>query len=603
MKKTSNYGIGLAIGREAVGYAVVEKSGELARFKGKAMWGISWTGAAEQTILHKTPAFDDSIRDLQKLFSDQLSKLDPDFLFRVRSGEAAGTEFDGFQALMGQAFDKKTYLKSCPTIYHLRKQLLSCKKRVDLRLIYLALHHMLKHGGCPDDGLALYHKHKTDLTLLKCLYRKYAPMQYYRMFRAEAEGLKNYVNYIRRPPLCTKTELYRTIFVDLEKYMDNAAVSSCFSDLGKGTFLPRAQDAALYQPSDAEEAACILKRQSAYYSFLSEYEVPVSALLWKRRLVWEFACMKTNASHAARLVKEIIKIRQMKPDAIFLTYAGKNDATDVYKDILLRTLESVGGCTVDYLPTDILMDIKRTCALYDSRGVNDYFYAQDAFLAAVAGVKRCPCDLYAADAPSRRRDIGGENLSASCQENAYCCACYVRRAFGFCQFFESGFPAGCFAYDQRDPKRPETIKSESAWEEKRSSGCRIRYDGREYGVSPSGALFSVTQLILSQKSLSVLAKLKNGQAVCGEDYLTLYDELSDKAGRFHSFGRIESFQIVCREAFLSLALEDKMRFLFDWIEEMRVEHLLGKSVKELDRSGIEIIDRSVTGLFEKRRKL
>lgn len=517
----SNYEIGLAVGRDAVGYAVVEKSGRLARFKGKSMWGISHTGIAEQMLLYQSPILDDSIETIRELFSDRLAVLDSDFLFRVRSGAAAEDGFDGIPSLMGQAFDKKTYLKSCPTVYHLRKQLLTSQKRADLRLVYLALHHILKHGGCPDDGLALYHKHKTDLRLLKRLYRKYVPIRYCPMFRADASELKNYVSYIRRPSLCTRTELYRTIFTDLEPYADDAEVSLCFSKLRKGTFLPRAQDAAPYRPADVEEAARILKCQSVYYPFLSEYEEPIAALIRKRRSEWVSAYMTASASQTARIVKEIVKLRQMEPDGVFFTYVGEDSGADVCKDTVPRVLESICGCTADYLPFDVLMKVKRNCALYDSRGVNDYFYAQDALLAAAVGGKLCPCDSSSGDLLVKRRNVDGENPSVPCQESANGFPCYVRHAFGFCHFFESGIPAEIFTYDLRDGNWPETIKSEYVWNENRPLGCRILYDGREYGISPSGELFSVAQLILSQSSLGVLLKLKNngkGTAVCEEDY-------------------------------------------------------------------------------------
>ena len=602
----SNYEIGLAVGQDAVGYAVIEKSGKLARFKGKSMWGISHTGIAEQVILCKSPALDDSIETLRKLFSDRLAVLDPDFLFRVRSGAAAEDEFDGIPSLMGQSFDKKTYLKSCPTIYHLRRQLLNSQKMADLRLVYLALHHILKHGGCPDDALTLYHKHKTDLRLLKYLYRKYAPLQYYRMFRANASELKNYVSYICRPSLCTRTELYRTIFTDLEKYMDEEEVSLCFSELRKGTFLPRAQAAAPYRPADVEEAVNILKRQSVYYPFLSEYEEPVAALIRKRRSEWTSAYMTASASHAARIVKEIMKIRQMKPDMIFFTYDGEEGGTGVCRDTVPQMLESICGCTVDYLPFDMLMRLKRSCTLYDSRGVNDCFYAQDAFLAAAVGGRLCPCDGSSGDLSVKSRNMDGGDPSVSCQDGTYCLDCYVRHAFGFCHFFESGIPTEIFIYDLCGRNWTETIRSGSVWGEKQPFGSRILYDGREYGASPSGELFSVAQLILSQSSLGVLLKLKKdekGTAVCEEDYRALYDELSDKAAHFHPFGRIGRFRSVCRDDFLLLAPADRKKFLFDWIEEMRAGHLLGISVEELDRDRLEILDRSVTGLFEKKSKL
>lgn len=202
--------------------------------------------------------------------------------------------------------------------------------------------------------------------------------------------------------------------------------------------------------------------------------------------------------------------------------------------------------------------------------------------------------------------MDGGDPSVSCQDGTYCLDCYVRHAFGFCHFFESGIPTEIFIYDLCGRNWTETIRSGSVWGEKQPFGSRILYDGREYGASPSGELFSVAQLILSQSSLGVLLKLKKdekGTAVCEEDYRALYDELSDKAAHFHPFGRIGRFRSVCRDDFLLLAPADRKKFLFDWIEEMRAGHLLGISVEELDRDRLEILDRSVTGLFEKKRKL
>jgi CRISPR-associated endonuclease Csn1 len=40
------------------------------------------------------------------------------------------------------------YHKDYPTIYHLRSELIhNSEKKFDIRLIYLALHHMMKHRG------------------------------------------------------------------------------------------------------------------------------------------------------------------------------------------------------------------------------------------------------------------------------------------------------------------------------------------------------------------------------------------------------------------------------------------------------------------------
>ena len=44
-------------------------------------------------------------------------------------------------------YTDKEYHKQFPTIYHLRKWLMETDETPDIRLIYLALHHMMKHRG------------------------------------------------------------------------------------------------------------------------------------------------------------------------------------------------------------------------------------------------------------------------------------------------------------------------------------------------------------------------------------------------------------------------------------------------------------------------
>ena len=44
-------------------------------------------------------------------------------------------------------YTDKDYHKQFPTIYHLRKWLMETEETPDIRLVYLALHHMMKHRG------------------------------------------------------------------------------------------------------------------------------------------------------------------------------------------------------------------------------------------------------------------------------------------------------------------------------------------------------------------------------------------------------------------------------------------------------------------------
>lgn len=594
MKKMSNYRIGLAIGRKAVGYAVVDKTGKLARFKGKNMWGISWMEAAERKADDAGISPADSIGALQELLSDRLSDLDAGFLSRVRRRDIQENEFDGIGALMGEGFDEKTYLKTCPTVYHLRKRLSTCQERMDLRLIYLALHHIVKHGGCPDDGLMLYEKHKADLAALKRLYRKYAPERYSAMFRAA--GPRSYACYMGRPPSCTRAELYRTIGDVLDKHAEDTEASYCISEMRKGTFLPRMGDLAPYRPCGTEEAVCMLAHQALYDPFLSECQGRVVRLIEKRGADWLSAYRRAGASHAARIVKEIIKLRQNPPEEVFFTY--EEDGTVMMgHDAVSHRLASACGCTPGFFPSSVLTDIKKDCGLYDSRGVSSGFYAQDAFLAAAAGMNLCTA-------------ASGEIRPSVCREKADRVGkpCYIRQAFGFCSFFVSGFCGGgevtdrlCTGYG-----RDVAVCSEADARRRRAVlGCRILYDGKEYGVSASGELYPAAVLILSQKSMRILAKLeedKSGRDICEEEAWALYEELSDKARRLGRSRGEKDPAAIRREDFLLLEADARARILFDLLGWVRAD-IPVISAGELDPDRVEILDRSVTGLFEKKRKL
>ena len=48
---------------------------------------------------------------------------------------------------MDKDYTDKDYHKEFPTIYHLRKWLMETTEAPDIRLVYLAFHHMMKHRG------------------------------------------------------------------------------------------------------------------------------------------------------------------------------------------------------------------------------------------------------------------------------------------------------------------------------------------------------------------------------------------------------------------------------------------------------------------------
>ena len=88
------------------------------------------------------------LRYLQEIFSPEISKVDSSFFHRLDDSflvpeDKRGSKYPIFATLA----EEKEYHKNFPTIYHLRKQLANSKEKADLRLIYLALAHMIKYRG------------------------------------------------------------------------------------------------------------------------------------------------------------------------------------------------------------------------------------------------------------------------------------------------------------------------------------------------------------------------------------------------------------------------------------------------------------------------
>ena len=88
------------------------------------------------------------LRYLQEIFAEEMSKVDSSFFHRLDDSflipeDKRGSKYPIFATLA----EEKEYHKQFPTIYHLRKQLAESNEKADLRLIYLALAHMIKYRG------------------------------------------------------------------------------------------------------------------------------------------------------------------------------------------------------------------------------------------------------------------------------------------------------------------------------------------------------------------------------------------------------------------------------------------------------------------------
>lgn len=160
-----NYSIGLDIGTNSVGWAVTDENYNLLRKKGRHMWGSRLFDQAEtaqsrrlsRSIRRRYNKRRERIRLLRLIMNDMIMGDDPTFFIRMEhasfldeedKAKILGSNYKAnYNLFIDPSFTDRDFYDKYPTIYHLRKELCHSKDKADPRLIYLALHHIVKYRG------------------------------------------------------------------------------------------------------------------------------------------------------------------------------------------------------------------------------------------------------------------------------------------------------------------------------------------------------------------------------------------------------------------------------------------------------------------------
>ncbi len=165
---TKPYSIGLDIGTNSVGWAVITDDYKVPSKKMKVLGntskkyikknllgallfdsGITAEGRRlKRTARRRYTRRRNRILYLQEIFSTEMATLDDAFFQRLDdSFLVPDDKRDSKYPIFGNLVEEKAYHDEFPTIYHLRKYLADSSKKADLRLVYLALAHMIKYRG------------------------------------------------------------------------------------------------------------------------------------------------------------------------------------------------------------------------------------------------------------------------------------------------------------------------------------------------------------------------------------------------------------------------------------------------------------------------
>lgn len=155
-KNSNSYFLGLDIGTDSIGYAAVDETYSLLKFRGEPVWGVSLfdeaAGNADRrnfrTGRRRLDRRQQRVQWLSELFAAEIGKIDEKFFIRLKSSALYPEDKDEPGSLFGgSGYTDADYHRDYPTIHHLIDELMNNPAPHDVRLVYLACAWLVAHRG------------------------------------------------------------------------------------------------------------------------------------------------------------------------------------------------------------------------------------------------------------------------------------------------------------------------------------------------------------------------------------------------------------------------------------------------------------------------
>ena len=159
MKKYSNkYSIGLDIGVGSVGWVCLDEDYKLLEFRNQKAIGAHVFNAAETAEARRLKRgmrrrYNRRIKRIQMLQEIFYPLINDANFFRISESEHKWRNNNDFEnrtlseTLLELGYSRNEIHNKFPTIYHLRDYLIQSKEKQDIRLVYLAVHNLVKYRG------------------------------------------------------------------------------------------------------------------------------------------------------------------------------------------------------------------------------------------------------------------------------------------------------------------------------------------------------------------------------------------------------------------------------------------------------------------------
>lgn len=162
--KEREYFLGLDMGTGSVGWAVTDTEYNLIKINRKRAWGTvlfeTSKGAKERRVnrcsRRRLKRQKERLNLLRELFEEEVQKVDSGFFLRMKESRYVyddKRDENGvkpqlpYSLFVDENYTDVDYHRDFPTIYHLRKALMEEDRAFDIRLLYLAIAHILKNRG------------------------------------------------------------------------------------------------------------------------------------------------------------------------------------------------------------------------------------------------------------------------------------------------------------------------------------------------------------------------------------------------------------------------------------------------------------------------
>lgn len=158
MEAIKKFKLGLDIGTNSVGYALLDENNKVVRKNGHSFWGVRMFEESSDAKSRRNYRSNrrrlqrrkQRIVLLQELFNEEIKKVDKNFFIRLNDSFYKVEDkhlHNTYNLFADKNYSDYDFFKQFPTIYHLRKYLMETKQKVDIRFLYLAIAHILKYRG------------------------------------------------------------------------------------------------------------------------------------------------------------------------------------------------------------------------------------------------------------------------------------------------------------------------------------------------------------------------------------------------------------------------------------------------------------------------